>query len=182
MREKGAIQITVFLLFFLGGINTVQSQDLSTVDSVDLDRYTGTWYEIAKIPNRFQKKCAKNTTATYKLMENGKIRVINECITAEGESTKATGVARVVDDKTNSKLEVSFVSILGLNLFWGDYWIIGLHENYEWAIIGNPSRKYGWILSRTPSLTDADLDKIYTILREKGYNPDEFEMTEQEIK
>ncbi|MCF7803162.1 MAG: lipocalin family protein [Candidatus Marinimicrobia bacterium] len=180
MLKIPGLKSTVVLMIVAIFSSNVKGQDLETVNSVNLDKYVGTWYEIAKIPNRFQKKCARNTTATYTLKENGKIRVVNECNTAEGDRTKATGVARIVDEQTNAKLEVSFVSILGLNLFWGDYWIIGLDEEYDWAVVGTPSRKYGWILSRTPSLADSEMDKIHTILREQGYNPDDFEMTEQD--
>jgi len=145
-----------------------------TVDSVDLERYLGVWYEIAQIPNPFQKKCVKNTTAEYSLKENGKIRVVNQCTGKEEEIITAKGTAKVVDTATNAKLKVSFVSILGLNLFWGDYWIIGLGEEYKWAIVGTPSRKYGWILSRTPVLTEEQRAQIHDILTAQGYDPDGF--------
>ncbi|HPG41141.1 MAG TPA: lipocalin family protein [bacterium] len=155
------------------------TEPLTTVELVDLSRYVGLWYEIAKIPNRFQKKCAANTTAEYVLREDGRIDVLNSCFTADGKKIRAKGVARIVDTATNAKLQVSFVSLLGMRLFWGDYWIIGLGENYEYAVIGHPQRKYGWILSRTPQLEPATLDAIHLLLREKGYIRDEFVMTQQ---
>jgi len=154
-------------------------EPLTTVQQVELSRYIGLWYEIAKIPNRFQKKCAGNTTAKYELREDGRIDVINSCVTADGKNNRIKGVARIVDAATNAKLQVSFVSLLGLRLFWGDYWIIGLGDNYEYAVIGHPQRKYGWILSRTPQLEPTTLATIHALLREKGYNPDEFVMTRQ---
>lgn len=154
-----------------------QAEPLTTVQQVDLSRYTGLWYEIARMPNRFQKKCARGTTAEYVLREDGRIDVLNSCITKEGKTTRAKGLARVVDATTNAKLQVSFVSLLGLRLFWGDYWIIGLGDDYEYAVIGHPERKYGWILSRTPQLEPAVLDAIHILLREKGYNPEEFVRT-----
>ena len=86
-------------------------------------------------------------------------------------------MAKVVDKKTNSKLEVSFVSFLGIRPFWGDYWIIGLDENYQWAIVGTPSRKYGWVLSRTPSLPDETMQKIFDILKSQNYDPESFEFS-----
>ena len=150
-----------------------------TVDSVDLSRYIGTWYEIAKIPNTFQKKCARNTTATYTLRDDGEIDVVNRCEKSDGSESVANGIAKVVDPKTNAKLEVSFVRILGIQLFWGDYWIIGLDRNYRYAVVGTPSRKYGWILSRTPVLPAADLEVIRDILRNQGYDPGAFVPTEQ---
>lgn len=150
-----------------------------TVDSVDLNRYMGMWYEIARIPNTFQSKCAMNTTATYSLLSDGNVEVVNRCMESDGSMNVAKGVARVVDDKTNAKLKVSFVSILGIRLFWGDYWIIGLSRDYRYAIVGTPSRRYGWILSRSPELSPEDIDVINRILREQGYDPAKFVPTEQ---
>ena len=154
-----------------------QQQPPTTVSKVDLNKYSGLWYEIAKIPNSFQDQCAYGTTAEYKINEDGEIEVINKCYDAEGEPDVAEGVAQVVDKKTNAKLEVSFVSFLGIRPFWGDYWIIGLDENYNWAVVGTPNRKYGWILSRTPALPDETMRTIFSILKKNGYNPNDFEMT-----
>lgn len=156
-----------------------KSREPVTVDSVDLNRYVGKWYEIAKIPNSFQKKCASNTTATYELRKDGDIDVINRCIEKDGSVSEAKGIAKVVDKKTNSKLEVSFVRIFGISLFWGDYWIIGLDKDYKYAVVGTPKRKYGWILSRTPILSKNDLDEAFIILRNQGYNTNDFEMDVQ---
>lgn len=158
-------------------MNIFSQQDTpKTVKYVDIKKYAGLWYEIAKIPNRFQKQCVKGTTALYELKENGEIRVINSCYDKDNELDKTEGVARIVDNKSNAKLEVSFFSILGWRPIWGDYWIIGLDENYQWAIVGTPSRKYGWILSRTPKLDETTMNKIFEILKDQGYNPKDFEM------
>lgn len=151
----------------------------ATVQSVDLQRYIGVWYEISKIPNSFQKKCAHSTTATYTIRDDGSITVINRCIEEDGSENKAEGVARVVDRTTNSKLEVSFVKIFGLRLFWGDYWIIGLDENYDYAVVGSPNRKYGWILCRQKQLAEEKLAKINAILKQQGFNPQDFVSTVQ---
>lgn len=162
--------------------NFSQSKDLPslvTVKQVDLKKYVGLWYEIAKIPNSFQDQCAYGTTAEYKIDEDGDIIVINSCYEINGNLDVADGLAKVVDKKTNSKLEVSFVSFFGIRPFWGDYWIIGLDKNYQWAVIGTPSRKYGWILSRTPSLPDNIKEEIFSILKSQYYNPSDFEMTKQ---
>jgi apolipoprotein D and lipocalin family protein len=169
----------LLLMMLLPAILLGQQKSLNTLDHVDLNKYTGVWYEIAKIPNSFQSNCVRGTTAKYFLQEDGEIKVINSCYEADGELNIANGVARVVDSKTNSKLEVSFVSLFGWNLFWGDYWIIGLDENYEWAIVGHPKRKYGWILSRTLTLSEDTMDLINDLLRNQGYDPSRFEKTDQ---
>jgi len=151
-----------------------QQSKLKTVDNVDLKKYVGLWYEIAKIPNRFQNHCVRETTAKYSLKGNGEIEVINSCIDDKGKLDKTEGIARVVDKKSNAKLEVSFFSILGWRPVWGDYWIIGLDEDYQWAIIGTPSRKYCWILARKEKLEKETMDKIFSILKEQGYKPEDF--------
>jgi len=138
---------------------------LETVPKVDLSRYTGRWYEIARYPNRFERKCDRNVTATYTLRADGKISVVNTCTTREGKLTEARGWARVVDPKTGTKLKVTF--------FWpffGDYWIIDLGPNYEYAVVGEPSRKYLWILSRTAKLDEKLYAEITSRLAAKGYD------------
>lgn len=148
-----------------------------TVDTVDLAKYSGQWYEISKIPNRFQSDCVKNTTATYIMSENGQIQVINRCIDEDNEEIVAKGIARVVETGTNSKLEVSFFSILGIRPFWGDYWIIGLDKDYQYAVVGTADRKYGWILARSVQLTPENGRLIEEILRKQGYDPNDFVAT-----
>jgi apolipoprotein D and lipocalin family protein len=170
------------LVLIITACNSPQEKifpQLVTVKQVDLNKYIGLWYEVAKIPNSFQDQCAYGTTAEYKIDEDGDIIVTNCCYEKDGSLDVADGVANVVDKKTNAKLEVSFVSFLGIRPFWGDYWIIGLDEKYQWAVIGTPSRKYGWILSRTPSLPDLTMEKIFEILKSQHYNPEDFEMSEQ---
>jgi apolipoprotein D and lipocalin family protein len=169
----------LLLILFISFRLPAQNSPPETVDYVDLKKYTGLWYEIAKIPNSFQDHCVRGTTAEYFIKENGEIKVVNSCIDKDGELDKADGVAQVVDKKSNAKLEVSFVSFLGWRPFWGDYWIIGLDENYEWAIVGHPERKYGWILSRSKQPDDKTMNKIFEILKEKGYDPSDFDMTLQ---
>ncbi len=156
------------------------SKSLTTVSQVDLTQYVGLWYEIAKLPNPFQRKCIRNTTAEYHLKANGKIRVINRCETTNGDTISINGVAKVADKESNAKLKVSFVNILGINLFWGNYWIIGLGDHYQYALVGEPARKYGWVLSRTPRLTVSDWQEINATLTNQGYDPDAFVKTTQE--
>jgi len=154
-----------------------ESKKPTHIEYVNLEKYAGLWYEIAKIPNRFQRKCSGNTTAFYSLREDGRIDVVNRCFTKDGKSIEAKGIAKVVDNKSNARLKVSFVRILWFSFFWGDYWILALDENYTYAIVGTPNRKYGWILSRQSYLSTNELDQIFSLLREKGYDPDDFEMT-----
>jgi apolipoprotein D and lipocalin family protein len=149
------------------------------VDRVELDRYVGVWYEIAKIPNRFQKGCAHGTTAEYQMRDDGKITVINRCYESDGKINEVEGVAKIVDSDSRARLEVSFVRFLGRNWFWGDYWIIGLDPDYRWAVVGHPERKYGWILAREPKISPALHEEIEALLRAQGYDPQRFEPTNQ---
>ena len=144
------------------------------VDRVDLSRYMGRWYEIALIPNFFQRRCVADTSAEYALREGGLVSVTNRCRTKSGDMDQAEGVARVVDPATNARLEVSFVSLLGLRLFWGDYWILGLGEDYDYALVGTPSRRYGWVLARDPEVSEEQLAAWLRALAEQGYDPKDF--------
>lgn len=152
------------------------------VESVDLTRYAGLWFEIARIPNRFQRQCARRATAYYALREDGRLDVSNRCLKHDGKMDMANGVARVVEPGSNARLEVSFFRLLFFNLFWGDYWIVGLDEEYRWAIVGTPDREYGWILGRRPDLSPSVLTGIFSELRRQGYDPDAFEMTIQTLE
>jgi apolipoprotein D and lipocalin family protein len=169
----------ILIIIFMSSLMFAQQNPPTTVKYVDLNKYSGLWYEIAKIPNRFQDQCVKNTTAKYLLTKDGEIEVTNSCIDEDGEVDDAKGVVRVVDKKSNAKLEVSFVSFLGWRPFWGDYWIIGLDDNYQWAIVGTPNRKYGWVLSRTPQLGNETMDSIFQILKNQGYNKNDFVISPQ---
>lgn len=153
-----------------------------TVPQVDLGRYVGVWYEIARMPNRFQKQCACNTTAEYAPRSDGRISVVNRCMKQSGEMDQADGVARVLEGSGNARLQVSFVSLFGIRLFWGDYWIIGLDPEYRWAIVGHPARKYGWILARTPDMSAEDKANIFALLKEQGYDPAQFQWTEHKTE
>lgn len=136
-----------------------------TVPSVDLKRYVGTWYEIARFPQRFQKSCVA-TTATYVQRDDGKIDVINRCRKdrVDGKEKKARGVAKVVDPDTNAKLKVSF-----FGPFWGDYWIVNLDHDYQWAVVSDSKRESVWILSRTPQMDPELYERIVDDLRADGY-------------
>jgi apolipoprotein D and lipocalin family protein len=133
------------------------------------------WYEIAKIPNRFQKHCVRGTTARYSRRADGKIDVVNQCITENGDVDEARGIAKVENAASNAELKVSFFRLLGLRPFWGNYWIIGLGDDYEYAIVGTPDRKYGWVLSRTPEVSPEALERMFEELRSQGFDAANFE-------
>jgi apolipoprotein D and lipocalin family protein len=181
---RNLIVFTLFSLFFSAPFlfSAWDEPDKSgnpprTVKSVDLSRYTGVWYEIVKIPNRFQKKCAGNTTAEYRIRKDGRIEVINSCSDRDGNVIIAKGVAKIADDKTNAKLKVSFVKLLGIQLFWGDYWILGLDKDYRYAVVGDSKRKYGWVLAREKELNKAQWSEIELVLAEQGYDKNRFVKT-----
>lgn len=161
------------------GSDTDDEHPVTTVSQVNLERYAGRWYEIAKISNRFQKQCLRGTTAEYTLRDDGRITVVNRCFNKDGRLEEAKGVAKINDSTSNAKLKVSFVSFFGFRPFWGDYWIIGLDEDYEWAVIGTPDRKYGWVLARMPALDEVTIEEIFTIVERNGYDRQAFEMSPQ---
>ena len=151
-----------------------------TVESVDLERYAGPWFEIARIPNRFQKDCARNVMARYTLREDGDISVLNRCTKSDGSRYEAEGIARIVDRESNAKLKVSFVSFAGWRPFWGQYWILDVGEDYEYALVGTGDRRYGWILARAPELATETLDRLFARLAEQGYDPADFILTSRD--
>jgi len=147
------------------------AEPLTTVGTVDLSRYAGQWYEVARYPNRFQSQCIGDTTATYRLRDDGDVGVVNRCRTADGMD-EANGVARRVDGRTD-RLEVSFLPAVlrWLPLGWGRYWIIELAPDYRYAVIGEPSREYLWVLARARTLSPEDRRAIEARLPVHGYDP-----------
>jgi apolipoprotein D and lipocalin family protein len=151
----------LLLLACAGG----QAPPLAVAPQVDLARYMGTWHEIASYPTWFQKGCAA-TTATYALNADGTVAVLNQC-RRDGEPASARGTAWAPDPSASAKLKVRF--------FWpfsGDYWIIDLGPDYEYAVVGHPGREYLWILSRTPQMEAGLYARIIERLRRSGYDPD----------
>jgi apolipoprotein D and lipocalin family protein len=157
------------------GPAAAKTKPLEVVPYVDLQKYLGTWYEIATIPQSFQKGCV-GVTAEYSLRKNGDIQVVNTCLqkTLGGKIRKARGKAWVVDRTTNAKLKVSF--------FWpfrGAYWVIGLDADYKWAIVGHPDRTYLWILSRSPQMDDALYGELIDLIANRGYDLTKIQKTLQ---
>jgi apolipoprotein D and lipocalin family protein len=149
-----------------------QTPPVRPVPFVDLDRYyAGDWLEIARFPNRFQRQCVGDVSATYERRPDGRVDVVNRCRTAEGE-TEARGVARIVDERTFAKLKVRFAPawMSWLPMVWGDYWIIGLAPDYSWAVVGDPGRDYLWILARATNLDDASTAVAQAAARDNGFD------------
>lgn len=151
-------------------------QPPETVPYVDLNQYTGTWYEIARFPFKQQQGCY-NTTATYSLNPDGSVKVVNQCRKGgfSNPTTTAVAKAKVVDTKSNSKLKVKFFILAP----WANYWIIRLGKNYEYAVVSQPDRKYLWILSRTPQMEPSLYEDIVKSLEADSFNVSRLEKTPQ---
>jgi apolipoprotein D and lipocalin family protein len=159
-----------------------EREPLEVVPSVDFNRYAGLWYEIARLPNRFQKGCAGDVTANYVLLEGGGISVINQCRDAKGGMKRVEGRARLAD-KTGppSKLKVRFAPgfLSFLPFVWGDYWIIDLAPDYSYAVVGEPGRDYLWILSRSPEMDEALLRRLTEKAAAMGFDTSRMMRTRQ---
>jgi apolipoprotein D and lipocalin family protein len=168
-----------YLLSLMGCATTttqrLQLPPLESVSQVDLNRYAGTWFDIANFPRKFQKDCA-GTTATYTVRSDGDIDVLNSCRygSLDGELRSKLGRARIADKATNAKLKVSFFGPL-----WGHYWVVDLDEDYQYAAVGHPGRDYLWILSRTPTLPDATYQAIVGRLETLDYDTSRLVRTQQ---
>jgi apolipoprotein D and lipocalin family protein len=139
---------------------------------VDLDRYLGDWFEIARFPNWFQRTCTGDVRANYVRRADGRLAVTNRCQKADGEVITAQGVARMVDSRTSTRLKVRFApAVLSfLPFVWGDYWILGLADDYSWAVVGSPDREYLWILAREPMLDAAAFESATGTARRNGFD------------
>ena len=172
------------LLIFLGSSQAVAQQGdqgVKTIASLDVPRYLGTWYEIAKFPNWFQKKCTSNTKAVYTAKPDGNLRVLNSCKTASGETSEAEGLARQIGAKDSAKLEVRFAPewLSFLPMVWGDYWVIDLDAQYQVAAVSDPRREYLWILSRTPQLDPKVYADLLQRLKQQKFDIQKLELTSQ---
>lgn len=168
-----------FVLFlcaslFLAGCASHSGDDLQpkTASNVNLKRYQGTWYELARLPMYFQRNCAQSE-AHYSLKEDGNVGVINRCRTSEGEWQEATGTASPQVPGKTDKLWVVFdnwFSRLLPGVAKGDYWVLYIGDGYKTAVVGNPDRKYLWLLSRTPTISPAMKEHLLSQARQQGYD------------
>ena len=167
--------LLIAILFAFSGCNGQNSNnmDFSTINELDLDRYLGTWYEIARFDHSFERGL-QGVTATYSMRDDGKIKVVNKGYkdSLDGKLDVATGKAKLTDDP--GKLKVSFFWI-----FYGDYYILELEKDYQWALIGSSSDKYLWILSRTTELENPVKGRIVAMIKKRGYDSSKLIWVEQ---
>ena len=175
MKNIRLLMIFSVLLIFSCTKTNSQMIDQTTVKELDLNRYLGTWYEIARFPHSFEKNLV-GVTATYSLRDDGKIEVLNQGYknTLDGEKSKAVGKAKIPNKLEPGKLKVSFFWI-----FYADYYVLELDENYQYAMIGSSSDKYFWILSRTPKMDPVIYEMLLEKARKRGYNLSKLEKVPQ---
>jgi apolipoprotein D and lipocalin family protein len=180
LRLRGVALVLLCVAVTAAAVAGVPPQaEVRTVATVDLDRYVGDWFEIARFPNRFQRRCEGEVTASYARRSDGRLDVVNRCRTADGP-IEARGVARILDD-TGARLKVRFApAVLSfLPFVWGDYWILSLADDYSWALVGSPDRDYLWVLSRTPTLDAGSFARAEEAARVSGFSVDRLERTPQ---
>jgi len=158
--------------------------NLPTQANVDLNKYAGTWYEQARLPNRFQKDCVGDVRADYALQPDGTIDVTNQCRTQDGSTKVAQGEGRLskaVNPADPARLEVRFAPkwTAWLPLVWGDYWIIELAGDYQYSLVGTPDREYLWVLSREKQADEATVKRLLDHARSMGFAVDDVVKTDQ---
>ncbi len=147
------------------------------VASLDLQRYAGKWLQLANIPAPFSAQCVRDTQAMYTPLDDGTVKVINTCTVADGTTTSIEGRARVTGPDSNAQLQVTFAQVNGQFLFQaaGAYWVLGLDQrSYSWAVVGDPTRTNGFVLSRTPTLNGRQIAAIVRTIIRNGYDPCRF--------
>ncbi len=155
--------------------------ELVTVPSIDVNRYMGGWFEIAKYPNRFQKQCISDTQAQYRLQSGGTVQVVNRCKKESGEMEEAVGEARQTGGATSPKLKVRFAPswLSFLPFVWGDYWVIDLDERYQLVAVSEPKREFLWVLSRTPTVSAESYGALMLRLKAQGFDLERLQRTKQ---
>ncbi len=170
--------LAIFAIGAMGFMGRIVDRP-AVVGEVEVDRYMGIWYAIASIPTTFERACFRGTTAEYHVLVDGRIEVTNTCYREDGSEFVANGRAWVPNPSEPAKLKVSFVRFSNRWFFPGDYWILDLASDYGYAAVGHPRRKYGWILSRTPTLPDDVMEGIYERLEAQGYDRAQFQPIDQ---
>ena len=160
---------------------SLAESQVKSIPEFDVSRYMGTWYEIAKLPNWFQRKCVQGTQARYKVLGPTQIEVNNKCTTASGEEIQAIGLARPNGSGRPAQLEVRFAPewTSWLPMVWGAYWVLDLDADYQLAAVGDPSKSYLWILSRTPLVSSERYDAVLKRLNLMGFDITKLEKTRQ---
>ncbi len=173
--------LTFALMAAMGPMACMAQSQVKSIPEFDVSRYMGTWYEIAKLPNWFQRKCVQGTQARYKVLGPTQIEVNNKCTTASGEETQAIGLARPNGSGLPAQLEVRFAPewTAWLPMVWGAYWVLDLDPDYQLAAVGDPSKSYLWILSRTPVVSAERYDAVLQRLKVMGFDITKLEKTRQ---
>jgi apolipoprotein D and lipocalin family protein len=170
--KKLAFFTFISLLLFVPVSALGQKIQPVAVASVDLQKYAGTWYEIARVPNKYQKKCVGNTTATYATKADGDLTVVNQCIGSDGLTVTFRGEEIVTDTASRAKMK-------GI---WGDYWIIDLDPKYQYAAVSDAKGKNLWILGRTAQMSDTVYQGILRRIEKMGFNPGKLDKTPQNVE
>ena len=173
--------MTLGLILALSALNAFSQDALKPIPSLNVPQYMGTWYEIAKFPNRFQKMCASNTSAQYSARPDGTLSVRNRCTDAEGKVNEVEGQARQIGNATSPKLEVRFAPawLSFLPFVWGNYWVIDIDNDYQLVAVSEPTREYLWVLSRTPEVNGKAYDELLERLVKSGFNLKRLERSKQ---
>jgi apolipoprotein D and lipocalin family protein len=166
---KPLLKLGMLFVLALTAVAYAEKSPVNTVNPLSLSDYSGTWYEVARTPNWFQRSCASNSTEFYTLLSNGRMGVKNICTSPKGVVKQVTGEAWIPNTQAPGKLKVSFFKLFGRYWFPGDYWVLGT-DTSRYAVVGGPDRRYGWILSRTPQLAHADKQASLGILKQAGYD------------
>ena len=158
-----------------------RAASVTPIPSLDVPRYMGIWYEIAKYPNRFQKQCDGYTTAHYSLQPDRTLQVVNRCRRADGRYVEAVGAARQLGGPTSPTLKVRFAPrwLSFLPVVWGDYWVIDLDPDYQLAAVSEPGRDVLWILARTPTVSRQAYGALLDRLERQGFDLSKLEVTRQ---
>lgn len=179
--RSGVLGAMLCLATFSAAAAEAVAAPVTTIAALDVARYMGTWYEIAKYPNRFQRKCVADTQADYRLLDDGTVQVTNRCRMQGGDINEAQGVARQVGGADSPKLEVRFAPawLAFLPWVWGDYWVVDLDRDYSLVAVSEPEREYLWVLSRTPKVDAERYNALLGRLLEKGFDLDRLERSRQ---
>jgi apolipoprotein D and lipocalin family protein len=181
---KIAVGGAVLLGLGMATMAYAQTKPLKTVEKLELDKYLGVWYEVARKPLYFQNNCDRDVTATYTLNENGNVAVDNRCYSKDGSLNQSIGEAFVQNAPFNSKLKVSFLpeAIRWLPFGRGDYWVLKLDDDYQTVLVGEPRRKYMWVLSRSPQPDQTVVNEYLEYAKSVGYDVGDVIHTKQTMK
>ncbi len=155
-----------------GSSSAPEGRPLVSIVALDVPRYMGGWYEIAKLPNWFQRNCVRDTKAVYRLLPDGQVEVDNRCRDKDGKTQQAIGAARQSDAGKSSELEVRFAPawLSFVPMVWANYWVVDIDSQYQLVAVSEPTRKYLWILSRTPQVDEKAYEALLVRLRDQGFD------------